>query len=67
VLVVGEGDVVENRQVELGVARSGLVQIRSGLRTGERIVVDGLQKARPGSAVSPRIAEPAAPAASPVR
>lgn len=64
VLVVGEGDVVENREVELGVAHHGLVQISSGLQVGERVVVEGVQKARPGSAVSPRAAEPAPAAAA---
>lgn len=54
VLVVGPDDVVENRAVELGMARDGLQQIKSGLRAGERVIVDGLQKARPGSPVIPR-------------
>jgi len=54
VLVVGEGDVVESREVELGIARGGDQQIVKGLRVGERVIVDGLQKARPGSPVSPR-------------
>ena len=55
-LVVGEGDVVESREVELGVAHDGLQQIAKGLRVGERVVVDGVQKARPGSPVIPRAA-----------
>jgi len=54
VLVVGPDDVVETRSVELGVAHDGLQQIAKGLRVGERVVVDGLQKARPGSKVTPR-------------
>ena len=54
VLVVGEGDVVESREVELGIAREGHQQILKGLRVGERVIVDGLQRARPGNAVSPR-------------
>ena len=54
VLVVGENDVVENREVELGVAHDGRQQIAKGLRPGERVIVDGVQKARPGSAVAPR-------------
>jgi membrane fusion protein (multidrug efflux system) len=54
VLVVGEGDVVESREVELGVARDGRQQIAKGLRVGERVIIDGVQKARQGSAVTPR-------------
>jgi RND family efflux transporter MFP subunit len=61
VLVVGEGDIVESRVVELGVAHDGLQQIAKGLRAGERVVIDGVQKARPGSPVIPRAADAAAP------
>jgi RND family efflux transporter MFP subunit len=57
VLVVGPDGVVENRAVELGVAHGGLQQIRSGVAAGERVIVDGLQKARPGSPVAAREAD----------
>jgi RND family efflux transporter MFP subunit len=53
VLVVGDGDVVESREVELGIAYDGRQQIAKGLQVGERVIVDGLQKARPGSPVTP--------------
>jgi membrane fusion protein (multidrug efflux system) len=53
-VVDGEGDVVESREVELGVARDGRQQIAKGLRVGERVIIDGVQKARQGSAVTPR-------------
>jgi RND family efflux transporter MFP subunit len=61
VLVVGEDDVVESREVELGVAHGGNQQIAKGLRVGERVVVDGVQKARPGRPVTPRAAGTTAP------
>jgi RND family efflux transporter MFP subunit len=54
VLVVGADGTVERREVELGVARDGLQQIARGLAAGERVIVDGLQKVRPGSAVVAR-------------
>lgn len=54
VLVVGAGDVVESRPVALGVAHDGLQQITSGLAAGERVVVEGVQKARPGGVVVAR-------------
>jgi len=54
VLVVGESGVVERRDVALGVTHDGLQQITSGLAAGERVIVDGLQKARPGSPVTAR-------------
>ena len=53
VLVVGEGDVVELRHVELGVLEDGLRVVTAGLRAGERYVTNGLQRARPGLPVTP--------------
>ncbi|WP_236711353.1 efflux RND transporter periplasmic adaptor subunit [Novosphingobium barchaimii] len=66
VIVVGDGDVVAARPVQLGAQVKGRWIIRSGLKTGERVVVDGWQKVRPGQKVriqgAPK-AQPAAPAA----
>jgi len=57
-MVVGEGDKVEQRAVTLG-ARSGENWlVTAGLKAGERIVVDGLQAARPGTVVAPRALVP---------
>ena len=53
-LIVGEGNVVNSRTVKLGSLFSGMRSITGGLRPGERVVVDGLQKALPGSRVVPR-------------
>jgi membrane fusion protein (multidrug efflux system) len=52
VLVVGEGDVVERRIVETGRRRPGEVEILEGLNEGERVIIEGTQKARPGQKVS---------------
>ena len=51
--VVGQGDLVENRPVKLGVRQGPDWLVKSGVNAGERIVVEGLLKARPGSAVKP--------------
>jgi multidrug efflux system membrane fusion protein len=51
VLVVGAGDKAEYREVTLGAPVDGLRVVRSGLKGGERIVVNGLQRVRPGSVV----------------
>lgn len=63
VLVVGAGDVVEVRPVEVGrwIGQDWLIE--SGLTGGERVIVDGTVKARPGSPVSiaAPIAAPGAP------
>ena len=53
VLVVSDKNVVETRPVIVGRNHEGEVEILSGLKAGERIVVDGLLKARPGSEVKP--------------
>lgn len=60
VLVVGQDDTVEYRAVELGAMQDDRRIVRTGLKPGERVVVSGLQRARPGSKVSPQEApEPA--------
>lgn len=53
VLVVGDGDLIEYRQVKLGPVIEGRRVIRTGLAAGERVVVTGLQKVRPGVQVKP--------------
>ncbi len=55
VLVVGKNDMVEYRAVTLGPIVDGLRVVRSGLKAGERIVVNGLQRVRPGVQVKPKI------------
>jgi membrane fusion protein (multidrug efflux system) len=60
VLVVGAKDVVESMPVQLGALEGEYWIIQSGLEAGDRIVVDGLQKAVPGQPVKP-VAGTAAP------
>jgi membrane fusion protein (multidrug efflux system) len=57
VLVVGAKDIVESRPVIVGALQGGSWVIQSGLTAGERVVVDGLQKAAPGKPVKPVIAK----------
>lgn len=49
--VVGEGDKAELRPVELGQRFGNRQVINSGLAAGDRVVVEGLQKARPGTSL----------------
>lgn len=51
VLVVGAGNKVEYRPVQLGPVIDGLRVVQSGLSAGEVIVVNGLQRVRPGAQV----------------
>jgi RND family efflux transporter MFP subunit len=64
--VVGPDDRVEHRTVELGSREGDLRVITKGLTGDERIVVEGLQKARAGAVVRPvePAGEPAAGAAA---
>ncbi|MDH0365001.1 efflux RND transporter periplasmic adaptor subunit [Comamonas aquatica] len=52
VLVVKDGDVVEKRAVELSRAVGTYWLLDSGLEAGERVVVDGFQRIKPGDTVS---------------
>ena len=51
VFVVGENEVAELRQVKIGRRRPGEVEILDGLEKGDRVIVDGTQKARNGQPV----------------
>ena len=51
VLVIGEGNEIERREVRTGRRRPGLVEVTGGLAAGEIVVVEGTQKARPGRPV----------------
>jgi multidrug efflux system membrane fusion protein len=51
VLVVGEDSKTEYREVKLGAPVDGLRSVLGGLKAGERIVVNGLQRVRPGDLV----------------
>jgi RND family efflux transporter MFP subunit len=54
VLVVDKSNKVEYRPVQLGPVVDGLRVLQSGLSPGETIVVNGLQRVRPGAQVQPQ-------------
>ena len=54
VMVVAADDTVSYREVTLGANVNGLRIVTSGLKAQERIVVNGLQRVRPGSLVAPQ-------------
>jgi RND family efflux transporter MFP subunit len=54
VLVVDPDNKVEYRPVKLGPVIDGLRVVREGLKANETIVVNGLQRVRPGTAVTPQ-------------
>lgn len=71
-LTVNSQNVVEYRPVTLGVERDGLREILTGLQPGASVIIDGIQRARPGITVNPHPVaaaaeapeEPAAPPAA---
>jgi RND family efflux transporter MFP subunit len=62
-LVVNGDDVVAQRTVQIGALNDGMRVVEQGLTANDRVVIDGLQRAIPGSKVTPR--EPAAASAEP--
>jgi RND family efflux transporter MFP subunit len=62
VAVVGSDDKVTLRTVTAGVQQDGMWVIDAGLRPGERVVTEGLQKVKDGIAVSAKPDPSAAPA-----
>lgn len=55
VMVVNKENKAEYREVSLGVSVDGLRMVTSGLKPGERIVVKGMQRIRPGAPVAPEV------------
>lgn len=52
VYVVGPGNALQLRAVVPGPQTDTLLIIRQGLKAGDKVVIDGLQKARPGDTVN---------------
>jgi RND family efflux transporter MFP subunit len=57
VMVVKSDDTVEQRTVKLGALFGDLRAVESGLSVEDRVVINGLQRARPGAKVSPKTQE----------
>jgi multidrug efflux system membrane fusion protein len=53
VFVVKDDDMVEARAVELGPLDDGLRLIRTGLKPEDRVIIEGIQRARVGAKVAP--------------
>ncbi len=54
VFVVDSGNTVAYRQIELGAPVEGQRIVEKGLAAGDRVVVSGLQRIRPGAVVQPQ-------------
>jgi membrane fusion protein, multidrug efflux system len=64
VFVVGQDRKADFREVALGQDVDGQRVVLSGLRTGEKIIVDGLQMVQPGAVVDPHPTSPRSKLAS---
>jgi multidrug efflux system membrane fusion protein len=56
-LVVDKDNKATYREIKLGAMADKLRIVTSGLKAGERIIVNGLQRVRPGDVVAPQIVE----------
>jgi RND family efflux transporter MFP subunit len=61
VLVLGAGDMLEYRAVQVGRFIDGLRIVREGLKSGDIVVVNGLQRVRPGVRVKPSMSTMGSP------
>jgi membrane fusion protein, multidrug efflux system len=52
---------VAAQRVTLGAGEGAQVVVQSGLEAGDKVIVEGIQKARPGMAVAASEAPPASP------
>jgi membrane fusion protein (multidrug efflux system) len=64
--VIGEGDKVQLRRVDLGPSVNGQRIITGGLKEGEHVVVEGVQKISDGAKVNPKPAPEVTASAAPV-
>ncbi|MDP6556467.1 MAG: efflux RND transporter periplasmic adaptor subunit [Pirellulaceae bacterium] len=53
-MIVGEDNIVERRNVEIGAKYDDMVVVSDGLNGNELVVIDGIQRSRPGAKVSPK-------------
>jgi RND family efflux transporter MFP subunit len=63
--VVDAANRVASRRVKVGRLHDGRRVVTDGVKPGEKVVVSGLQRIRPGEQVDPEVVDMPAPAASP--
>jgi multidrug efflux system membrane fusion protein len=55
VYVVGARNMAEYRPIQLGTPMGELRVVNAGLKVGDQVVVDGLQRVRPGAPLAPAV------------
>jgi membrane fusion protein (multidrug efflux system) len=58
VLLVNSQDEVEQRRIQTGQVNEGGIVVTSGLQAGDRVIVEGIQKVRPGMKVQASVVQP---------
>jgi membrane fusion protein, multidrug efflux system len=58
VLVVDKDNKIQVRRIERGEDRGARTVVRKGLEPGERVVIEGIQRVRPGQVVQPTETQP---------
>ena len=56
-VVVGSDGTVEQRPVKLGQSRDGLIAVTEGVKPGELVIIEGLQKVRKGAKVTAKVSD----------
>ncbi len=55
VMVVGAENKVERKNVKTGLTSGPNIQVAEGLKTGEQVIIEGLQKVRAGGKANPKV------------
>lgn len=55
--VVNDKDQVVSQPVKIGRSHDGLLAITEGLKPGQRVIVSGIQRVRPGAQVAPKVVD----------
>jgi membrane fusion protein (multidrug efflux system) len=58
VFTLGADNKAEQRRIQLGQSTPAIAAVISGIAAGEKVIVEGLQRVRPGQTVSPGPASP---------
>ncbi len=56
VYVVNDKNAVEQRPIKTGTARDGMIAVTEGLKAGEKVIIQGQQRVRPGMTVTVTVA-----------
>ena len=50
---VNKENVVKKTEIEIGLRKQGIVEVKTGLKNGDTVVAEGLKKTRPNGKIKP--------------